>query len=89
LLSGWLSPARRRYLNLQCGNGVWTSRQGRGDYRGFRGLRLELADNSPERHVVLLARQREQLAEVARELESIGARVTVLQCDVTKKPSTG
>lgn len=52
-----------------------------------RGLGLELARRfAKERaHVVLLARHREQLAEVARELESIGARVTVLQCDVTKE----
>jgi NADP-dependent 3-hydroxy acid dehydrogenase YdfG len=52
-----------------------------------RGLGLELARQFAKEaaHVVLLARQREQLAEVARELESIGARVTVLQCDVTKE----
>jgi NAD(P)-dependent dehydrogenase (short-subunit alcohol dehydrogenase family) len=52
-----------------------------------RGLGLELARRFAEEqaHVVLLARQREQLAEVARELESIGAKVTLLQCDVTKE----
>jgi short-subunit dehydrogenase len=52
-----------------------------------RGLGLELARQFAEEgaHVVLLARKSEQLAEVARELESRGGQVTVLQCDVTKE----
>lgn len=51
-----------------------------------RGLGLELARRFAEEqaHLVLLARQQEQLGEAARELESIGAQVTVLQCDATK-----
>lgn len=52
-----------------------------------RGLGLELARGfAKERaHVVLLARNRSKLAEVARELESTGASVSMLGCDVTKE----
>jgi short-subunit dehydrogenase len=52
-----------------------------------RGLGLELARRFAEEqaYVVLLARQHEQLAEAAKELQSIGAQVKVLQCDVTKE----
>src|ERR687891_1200230 len=52
-----------------------------------RGLGLELArEFARERaNLVLLARNRQQLAEVERELESSGVSVSVLGCDVTKE----
>jgi short-subunit dehydrogenase len=52
-----------------------------------RGLGLELArEFARERaNLVLLARNRQQLAEVERELESTGVSVSVLGCDVTKE----
>jgi short-subunit dehydrogenase len=52
-----------------------------------RGLGLELARGfAKERaHVVLLARRQELLAKAGRELESTGAQVKLLECDVTKE----
>jgi NAD(P)-dependent dehydrogenase (short-subunit alcohol dehydrogenase family) len=54
---------------------------------GSRGLGLELARGFAKdgAHVVLLARNRGQLAEAERELEEVGASVAVLACDVTKE----
>ena len=52
-----------------------------------RGLGLELARGfaGEGAHVVLLARNRSQLSEAARELEAAGASVSALACDVTKE----
>jgi short-subunit dehydrogenase len=52
-----------------------------------RGLGLDLARGfARERaNVVLLARNRQLLAEAARELEAVTASVSVLGCDVTKQ----
>jgi len=52
-----------------------------------RGLGLELARGFAKEgaHVVLLARNQSKLADVARELESTGASVSMLGCDVTKQ----
>jgi NAD(P)-dependent dehydrogenase (short-subunit alcohol dehydrogenase family) len=54
---------------------------------GSRGLGLELARAfAKERaHLVLLGRNRQQLGEAAQELESTGARVELLGCDVSKQ----
>jgi short-subunit dehydrogenase len=54
---------------------------------GSRGLGLELARAfAKERaHLVLLGRNRQQLGEAAQELESTGARVKLLGCDVSKE----
>jgi short-subunit dehydrogenase len=54
---------------------------------GSRGLGLELARAfAKERaHLVLLGRNRQQLGEAAQELESTGARVELLGCDVSKE----
>jgi NAD(P)-dependent dehydrogenase (short-subunit alcohol dehydrogenase family) len=54
---------------------------------GSRGLGLELARGFAKdgAHLVLLARNRDELAEAARELEQAGASVAVLACDVTKE----
>ena len=52
-----------------------------------RGLGLELARGFAKEgaHVVLLARNQSKLADVARELESTGASISMLGCDVTKQ----
>jgi NAD(P)-dependent dehydrogenase (short-subunit alcohol dehydrogenase family) len=52
-----------------------------------RGLGLELARAFARAgaNLVLLARNREKLAEAVRELERAGARVSALACDVTKE----
>jgi short-subunit dehydrogenase len=52
-----------------------------------RGLGLELARGFAKAgaNVVLLARNRRLLTEAARELEAMGALVSVLECDVTKQ----
>lgn len=54
---------------------------------GSRGLGLELARGFAKEgaHVVLLARNRAKLAEVAQELESAGSSVSILGCDITKE----
>jgi NAD(P)-dependent dehydrogenase (short-subunit alcohol dehydrogenase family) len=54
---------------------------------GSRGLGLELARRFAKdgAHLVLLARNRGELAEAERELEESGASVAVLACDVTKE----
>jgi NAD(P)-dependent dehydrogenase (short-subunit alcohol dehydrogenase family) len=54
---------------------------------GSRGLGLELARGFAKEgaHLVLLARNRGELAEAARELDEAGASVAVLACDVTKE----
>jgi len=52
-----------------------------------RGLGLELARGfaSERAHIVLLARDRQQLAQAAQELAATGAQVTLLGCDVSKE----
>jgi NAD(P)-dependent dehydrogenase (short-subunit alcohol dehydrogenase family) len=52
-----------------------------------RGLGLELARSFAKEgaRLVLLARQREALGAAGRELESIGAQVTLIECDITKE----
>lgn len=52
-----------------------------------RGLGLELARGFAREHakVVLLARNQRQLAEAQRELESMGASVLTLVCDVSRE----
>jgi short-subunit dehydrogenase len=54
---------------------------------GSRGLGLELARGFAKEgaHIILLARNRSQLAEAERELEETGASVEILACDVTKE----
>ena len=52
---------------------------------GSRGLGLELARGfaAEGANIVLLARDKEQLAEAERELQRFGVRVAALSCDVT------
>jgi short-subunit dehydrogenase len=54
---------------------------------GSRGLGLELARGFAKdgAHVVLLARNRSQLAEAARELREAEASVDILACDISKE----
>jgi hypothetical protein len=56
-----------------------------------RGLGLELARGfaSERAHIVLLARDRQQLAQAAQELAATGAQVTLLGCDVSKEDQCG
>jgi len=52
---------------------------------GSRGLGLELARGfaAEGANIVLLARDKQQLAEAERELQRFGVRVAAFSCDVT------